>query len=173
MGTRFRPYQPKQLLMLPPDLREWVPEGHLAHQVSELVDGLELGAFYRPYEEDGRRNSPYEPRMMVKVLIYAYATGGVFLAQDRQEAGGRRSVSDAGGGELSAASDAMRVSSPALEGLQAAVCASGAVGVGDGDGGVGAIGDRRDEGAGEREPAQGDELRSDAGAGAATEGRDR
>ncbi len=75
MGTRFRPYQPKQLLMLPPDLGEWVPEGHLAHQVSELVDGLELRAFYRPYEEDGRRNSPYEPRMMVKVLIYAYATG--------------------------------------------------------------------------------------------------
>ena len=75
MGTRFRPYQPKQLLMLPPDLGEWVPEGHLAHQVSELVDGLELGAFYRPYEEDGRRNSPYEPGMMVKVLIYAYATG--------------------------------------------------------------------------------------------------
>ena len=75
MGTRFRRYQPKQLLILPPDLREWVPEGHLAHQVSELVDGLELGAFYRPYEEDGRRNSPYEPRMMVKVLIYAYATG--------------------------------------------------------------------------------------------------
>ena len=61
--------------MLPPDLREWVPEGHLAHQVSELVDGLELGAFYRRYEEDGRRNSPYELGMMVKVLFYAYATG--------------------------------------------------------------------------------------------------
>ena len=75
MGTRFRPYQPKQLLLLSPDLREWVPERHLAHQVSELVDGLELGAFYKRYEEDGRRNSPYEPRMMVKVLIYAYATG--------------------------------------------------------------------------------------------------
>ena len=75
MPTRFRPYQPKQMLLLSPDLREWVGEGHLAHQVSELVDGLELGAFYRPYEEDGRRNAPYEPRMMVKVLIYAYATG--------------------------------------------------------------------------------------------------
>ena len=75
MPTRFRPYQPKQMLLLSPDLREWVPEGHLAHQVSELVDGLELGAFYRPYEEDGRRNCPYEPRMMVKILIYAYATG--------------------------------------------------------------------------------------------------
>ena len=75
MGTRFRAYQPKQTLLLPPDLREWVPEGHLAHQVSELVEGLDLGAFYKPYEEDGRRNSPYEPRMMVKVLVYAYATG--------------------------------------------------------------------------------------------------
>ena len=75
MPTRFRPYQPKHMLVLFPDLREWVPEGHLAHQVSELVDGLELGAFYQPYEEDGRRNAPYEPRMMVKVLIYAYATG--------------------------------------------------------------------------------------------------
>ena len=75
MPTRFRPYQPRQMLLLSPDLREWVGEGHLAHQVSELVDGLELGAFYQPYEEDGRRNAPYEPRMMVKVLIYAYATG--------------------------------------------------------------------------------------------------
>ena len=75
MGTRFRAYQPKQTLLLPPDLREWVPEGHLAHQVSELVEGLDLGAFYKPYEEDGRRNSPYEPRMMVKVLVYAYAMG--------------------------------------------------------------------------------------------------
>ena len=34
MPTRFRPYQPKQMLLLSPDLREWVPEGHLAHQVS-------------------------------------------------------------------------------------------------------------------------------------------
>lgn len=44
MGTTFRPYQPKQTLLLPPDLREWVPEGHLVHQVSELVDGLVVGA---------------------------------------------------------------------------------------------------------------------------------
>ena len=75
MPTRFRPYQPKQMLLLSPDLREWVPEGHLAHQVSELVDGLELAAFYRRYEEDGQRNASYQPRMMVKALVYAYATG--------------------------------------------------------------------------------------------------
>ena len=38
MGTTFRPHQPDQILMLPPDLREWVLEGHLAHHVSDLVD---------------------------------------------------------------------------------------------------------------------------------------
>ena len=75
MGTTFRPYQPDQILMLPPDLREWVPEGHLAHHVGDLVDAVDLSAFYAPYEGDGRRNAPYDPRMMVKVLIYAYATG--------------------------------------------------------------------------------------------------
>ena len=68
-------YQPDQLLLLSPDLREWLPPGHLAHHVGDLVDALELGAFYAPYEGDGRRNAPYEPSMMVKVLIYAYATG--------------------------------------------------------------------------------------------------
>ena len=75
MGTTFRPYQPDQMLLLPQDLREWVPEGHLAHHVSDLVDTLDLRAFYAPYEGDGRRNSPYEPRRMVKVLVYGYATG--------------------------------------------------------------------------------------------------
>ena len=69
MPTRFRPYQPKQKLLLPPDIRDWLPEDHLAHHVSDLVDGLDLTAFYAPYEGDGRRNRPYEPRMMVKLLI--------------------------------------------------------------------------------------------------------
>ncbi len=75
MPTRFRPYHPDQKLLLPPDLRDWLPEGHLAHHVSDLVDGLDLTAFYAPYLGDGRRKSPYEPRMMLKVLIYGYATG--------------------------------------------------------------------------------------------------
>ncbi|MDE0451726.1 MAG: IS1182 family transposase [Gammaproteobacteria bacterium] len=75
MPTTFRPYQPDQALLLAPSLREWLPEGHLADHVSDLVDGLDLSAFYAPYEGDGRRKSPYEPAMMVKVLIYGYATG--------------------------------------------------------------------------------------------------
>ena len=75
MLTTFRPYDPDQLLLLPPSLRDWLPEGHLAHHVSDLVDGMDLSAFYERYEGDGRRKSPYEPRMMLKVLIYGYATG--------------------------------------------------------------------------------------------------
>ena len=75
MPTTFRPYQPDQMLLLAPDLREWLTSGHLTHQVSDLVDALELNPLYAPYEGDGRRNAPYEPSMMVKILIYAYATG--------------------------------------------------------------------------------------------------
>ena len=75
MATSFRPYEPAQMLLLASDLRDWLPPGHLAHHVSDLVDALDLTAFYAPYEEDGRRNAPYEPRMMVKVLLYGYATG--------------------------------------------------------------------------------------------------
>ena len=75
MSTTFRPYAPDQMLLLPADLRAWLPEGHLAHHVSDLGDGVDLTAFYAPYAGDGRRNAPYAPRMMVKVLLYAYATG--------------------------------------------------------------------------------------------------
>ena len=75
MPTTFRAYQPGQPMLLPPDLQEWVPPGHLAHHVSDVVDALDLTAFYAPYEGDGLRNAPYEPSMMVKVLLYASATG--------------------------------------------------------------------------------------------------
>ena len=75
MSTTVRRYAPDQSLLLPPDVRAWLPEGHLAHHVSDLVDGLDLTAFYAAYAGDGRRNAPYAPRMMVKVLLYAYATG--------------------------------------------------------------------------------------------------
>ena len=62
MSTTLRRYAPDQSLLLPPDVRAWLPEGHLAQHVSDLVDGLDLTAFYAPYEGDGRRNAPYEPR---------------------------------------------------------------------------------------------------------------
>ena len=53
MPTTFRPYHPDQILLLAPDLREWVPEGHLSHQVSDLVDSLDLGSSTRPMKAMG------------------------------------------------------------------------------------------------------------------------
>ena len=75
MPTTFRPYNPKQGRLLPADLGEWLPEGHLAHHVDDIVDSLDLGALYAPYQGDGRRNSPFDPRMMLKILVHAYASG--------------------------------------------------------------------------------------------------
>jgi len=70
----FRPYQPDQLLLLPPSIQEWLPEGHLARFVSEVVDELDLTAIEDRYSEE-RGYPPYHPRMMVKVLVYGYCTG--------------------------------------------------------------------------------------------------
>ncbi len=75
MSTTFRPYQPDQLFLLPPSPKDWLPEDHLAYFISETVDRLDLRVFYGCYEGDGRRNCPFAPRMMVKVLLYGYATG--------------------------------------------------------------------------------------------------
>ena len=75
MSTSFRPYHPDEPFLLPPDPREWLAEDHLAYFVSDTVEALNLRAFYAPYEGDGRRKQPYDPAMMLKVLIYGYATG--------------------------------------------------------------------------------------------------
>jgi len=56
-------------------MREWLPEGHLAYFINDTVDALDLTAFHARYEKGGARNQPYHPAMMVKVLLYGYATG--------------------------------------------------------------------------------------------------
>src|SRR3954463_16336917 len=70
----FRPYDPDQVLLMAPVLRDWVPDGDLAHFVSDLVDSgaLDLSAIYADYSEE-RGSPPYDPRLMVKLLIYGYA----------------------------------------------------------------------------------------------------
>lgn len=76
MTKLFRPYSLDQHLLLPPDLREWLPEGHVALFVSDVVDELDLSAIVGAYERgDGRGQPPYHPAMMVKLLLYAYCTG--------------------------------------------------------------------------------------------------
>jgi transposase len=63
------------MFLLPPSPKDWLGEDHLAYFISETVDRMDLSGFYGCYEGDGRRNRPYDPRMMVKVLLYGYATG--------------------------------------------------------------------------------------------------
>jgi transposase len=74
-GKTFRPYAPDQLLLLAPSIQEWLPDGHLARFVSDLVEeALDLRAIYAAYAEE-RGYPPYDPRLMVKLLLYGYATG--------------------------------------------------------------------------------------------------
>ena len=71
----FRAYDPDQLLLLAPSIQDWLPDGHLARYVSDLVEvGLDLSPIYAAYEEE-RGYPPYDPRLMLKLLLYGYATG--------------------------------------------------------------------------------------------------
>ena len=75
MTTSYLPYEPRQQLLLPAALQDWLPQGHLAYYISDTVDSLDLSAFHARYAGGGPRNQPFHPAMMVKVLLYAYATG--------------------------------------------------------------------------------------------------
>ena len=59
---------------MPPSLREWLPEDHLAWFVIEAVEEMDLDEFYADYRADGHGRAAYEPSMMVALLLYAYAT---------------------------------------------------------------------------------------------------
>jgi transposase len=75
MAKTYRPYVPEQDLLLPPSLRDWLPENHLAFFVSDLVDHLDLSAITAVYEAEERGYPPYHPVMLTKVLVYAYCVG--------------------------------------------------------------------------------------------------
>jgi transposase len=75
MGKSYRPYYPDEDLLLPPSLREWLPENHLAYFVSDVVDNLDLSAMDAVYGNEKRGQPPYDPRMMSKVLLYGYCVG--------------------------------------------------------------------------------------------------
>ncbi len=71
----FRRYDQSQCLLLPPSLEDWLPEDHEARFVSEVVDELlDLSPIYASYASASGA-PPYDPRMMLKLLLYAYATG--------------------------------------------------------------------------------------------------
>ena len=71
----FRSYGQDQPMLLAPDLRDWIPADHLARWIDDLVEhGLDLRPFYDDYTEV-RGAPPYDPRLMLKLLIFGYSNG--------------------------------------------------------------------------------------------------
>jgi transposase len=75
MAQSFIACDREQAFLMPPDVRDWLPEGHLAWFVLDAVEAMDLTAFYAVYREDGRCRPAYEPSMMVTLLLYAYSRG--------------------------------------------------------------------------------------------------
>src|SRR5215212_4071045 len=75
MGQRFVACDREQSFLMPPDVREWLPANHLAWFVIDAVEEMDLAVFYAAYRFDGRSRPPYDPAMMVALLLYAYARG--------------------------------------------------------------------------------------------------
>ena len=71
-NTAFKSYSQNQLMLLPPDLSELIDEKHLVRIIDSVIDGVDFKIFARAFENTGQ--PPYNPRMMMKVLIYAYST---------------------------------------------------------------------------------------------------
>ena len=75
MSKTFRPYKPDQIILMPASMQDWLPADHMAYFISDVVDHLDLSAIMERYAGEERGYPPYHPAMMVKVLIYGYATG--------------------------------------------------------------------------------------------------
>lgn len=73
--TQFRHYDRDQLLLLPPDMKAWLPEDDLAYFILDVVDRLNLRAIYRDYDGSQGGQPPYHPHMMVSLLLYGYCVG--------------------------------------------------------------------------------------------------
>ena len=77
MLRTYRAYIPEQSLLMPPSLRDWLAEDHLSYFISDAVDAMDLSGFEQRHGPDGPGNQAFDPRMMVKVMIYGYGTGVV------------------------------------------------------------------------------------------------
>lgn len=75
MAINVREVDRDQLWLMPPSVRDWLPEGHLAWFVLDVVSELDVAEFYAPYRDDGRGGAVYDPALMLAVLVYAYCVG--------------------------------------------------------------------------------------------------
>src|SRR4030043_2223160 len=74
-GKTFRPYEPEQPFLMSASMCDWLPGDHLCYFISDVVDHLDLSEIMKRYTNEERGYPPYHPRMMVKVLLYAYCIG--------------------------------------------------------------------------------------------------
>ena len=75
MSKPYLPYQPDQILLMPPSISEWLPEGHLAYFVSDVVDGLDLSEIHASYQRETRGAPPFHPAMITKIIFYGLCRG--------------------------------------------------------------------------------------------------
>lgn len=75
MAFNLIPCDRDQSFLMPPSLSDWLPEGHLARFICEVVEQLDLKAFYGRRREDGWGRAAYDPKMMAALLLYSYAIG--------------------------------------------------------------------------------------------------
>src|SRR5215211_1340678 len=75
MAQNFIACDREQELLLPPSVREWLPDDHLAWFVLEAIGEIDLAAFYAGYRDDGWGRAAHDPAMMVALFVYAYAIG--------------------------------------------------------------------------------------------------
>jgi transposase len=86
MGKQYKPWTPEQPFLLPPSPLEWLPEGHLAHFILDVVGELDLSAIEQAYQaKDARGTRPYNPVMMTALLLYGYCVG-VFSSRKLERA---------------------------------------------------------------------------------------
>ena len=75
MSKTYRPWNPNQQYLLPPSVHDWLPENDLVYFILDTVNELDISAITAKYEQEERGYPPYNPRMMVALLIYAYCRG--------------------------------------------------------------------------------------------------
>jgi hypothetical protein len=92
VAKSFRPVLRDQPMLLPVDMRDWLPPDHLVWFVLDVVDALETCALERTRRRGGAGTAGYDPRMLFALLVYAYCQGGAVLTTDRAAVQHRRRV---------------------------------------------------------------------------------
>ena len=128
MAKTYRPYVPEQDLLLPPSLRDWLPEDHLAYFVSDLIDQLDLSAITAVYEDDERGYPPYPPGDADEGVGVCLLCGRLLVAEDSAAVDRGRGVPRVGGRQRAGLSHDRGFSQAAPAGVEGLLRAGAAPG---------------------------------------------